>query len=132
MSKHTPGPWATYSGEGLPIAVVSNGDKNLNKRLVLAMVGDPHVSKNLTDEEKKANADLICQAPEMLETLKEQAGAQAKIFMLLNSYAKNEHMKEWSRVSLEGIIAQVYGDLAAGHERLKTTIKKAERGRWAK
>jgi hypothetical protein len=74
----------------------------------------------------KEQIKLISAAPEMLEALKNQRDAQMKIFTYLNAYAKGEHLKEWQQLSLEGLIAQVYGDLAAHNAELHAVIAKAE------
>ncbi len=65
-------------------------------------------------------------APVMLRALEDQEAAQGKIFMMLNSYAKKEHLNDWQCLSLEGLIAQVYGDLAAHHGDMLATIQAAK------
>lgn len=64
--------------------------------------------------------------PDLLAACKNQLGAQNKIFTMLNAYAKKEHLKDWQCLSLEGLIAQVYGDLAAHNAELRAAIAKAE------
>lgn len=65
-------------------------------------------------------------AAKTLAALTNQLGAQDKIFTYLNSYAKNDHLKEWPGLSLEGLIAQVYGDLAAHNAELREAVKQAK------
>jgi hypothetical protein len=56
--------------------------------------------------------------------LAHQLAIQQKIFSYLNSYAKGEHMNQFSRVDPEGVLAQVYGDLASGFEELEYVVNK--------
>jgi len=47
-----------------------------------------------------------------------------KVYLLLNSYAKNEHMKNWSCTDPEAIIGQIYSDLAPAFLKLKKVLNK--------
>jgi hypothetical protein len=76
---------------------------------------------SVTEKDKR----LASLAPRMLEVLEHQAAAQGKIFTYLNSYAKKEHLKDWQCLSLEGLIAQTYGDLAAGNAELLAIVAEA-------
>jgi len=51
-------------------------------------------------------------------------GSLQKVYLLLNSYAKNEHMEQWSCTDPEAIIGQIYGDLAPAFLKLKKVLKK--------
>ena len=72
--------------------------------------------------------DLIFENKELVEALEAQAGVQERIFYMLNSWAKGEHMKDQARVDMEGIIAQVYGDLAAEHSGLLRALDRWREG----
>lgn len=72
------------------------------------------------------NIKFLDNKNDLLETLEHQLSVQEKIFSYLNSWANNEHMKQYARVDLEGIIAQVYADLAQEFNELKNTVNKAK------
>lgn len=84
--KHTPGPWAIYRGEGSPIAVVSNGNENVNKRRTLAMVGPPHVSKSLTMAELEANAARIVACVNALEGIESPEALRKALIELRDAW----------------------------------------------
>lgn len=57
MSKHTPGPWTSYTGTN---SIWAEG-----KRAVCIVTG----ARKHEDEERDANANLIAAAPDLLEAL---------------------------------------------------------------
>lgn len=60
----------------------------------------------------------------LLKVLSNQFANQQRIFVMLNSYANNEHLSQWSRIDPEAVIAQVYADLASGFSELRDIVTK--------
>ncbi len=120
--KLTPSPWRW---ESIP------GARGKKRRVLMGGTPGQPQHKILTQASDCVGTDamhegIIAASPEMLAALENQAGTQRKIFTMLNSYAEQKHLKEWVRLSLEGMIAQVYGDLAAHNSELLTVILKAK------
>lgn len=69
---------------------------------------------------------LFRKIKDMDKVIKDQYAMQMRIFGYLNSFAKGDHMNQFSRIDNEGVIAQVYGDLAGNFFALEKIAKELE------
>ena len=44
-------------------------------------------------------------------------------FQLMNQFASNEHLKQWSRVDHESVVAQVYGNIASQYDNFRAAVE---------
>ena len=63
---------------------------------------------------------------ELLEAVKDAVGGLAKAYKLMNAYASGDTQNLWVRVDANGVLGQVYGDLAPGYLRLNKALEAVE------
>lgn len=69
------------------------------------------------------NTSIFQQIRSLTTCIIRQFEIQQEIFRLLNSYAKGEHMAQWSRVDPQAVLAEVYQRLASGYGELEQAHK---------
>ena len=79
--------------------------------------------ESASEEELIAIARMFQNSPDVLEAAKFAFGSLQKVYQMMNSLAKNEHMKDWSCTDYSAVVAQIYGDLAPAFNQLKEALK---------
>jgi len=105
-----------------------NGEKEHSiclENLLKALYGNGWNKLTLFDAKKiyEHNKTLESRLKQAEETMQFTFGSLQKVYLLLNTIASGEHMKQWPRVGHESVIAQVYGDLAPAFLRLQEALK---------
>lgn len=68
-------------------------------------------------------SSIVQKIEHMERVIRTQYANQVRIFGYLNSYARGDHMQQYSRVDPNGVLGQVYGDLASCFAELEAIAK---------